>query len=243
MQNIAYCYSELSASEQTKLAKRSLRHTAITICELPSVWLGRKKRLVRWIKAVEGLELLKKRISDGPVLLLLPHFGNWEYLEVFMSLVGKYTCTYSPRRMYELEQMIIGFRSRFGGEFLPVTNAGFRTLITRIRAGGVLIVLPDQVPISGNEVDSTLRGRRIRSGTFPHALLRRGKLQAMTMVALRCKGGFSIRLADVEEAVYAEDAETSIQAIDQEIDKIIELDPAQYQWEYKRFRGSAEIYS
>ena len=243
IQNIAYCYPNLSESEQKKLAKRSLRHTAITFCELPAVWLGSKERLTRWIKDIEGLETLKQRISEGPVLLLLPHFGNWEFLEVFMSLVGKYTCTYSPRRMYELENMIIGFRSRFGGEFLPVTNTGFRTLITRIRAGGVIIVLPDQVPIGGNAVDSTLCGRRMRTGTFPHALLKRGELRALTMIAVRRKGGFGIRLAEVPESVYADDAETSIQAIDLEIEKIIAIDPAQYQWEYKRFRGCAEIYN
>lgn len=242
MQNIEYCYPELTVQEQEQLAKESLRHTAMTICELPAVWLGSQKRLVRWIQSVEGDVVLRQRVAEGPVLLLLPHFGNWEFLELYMSLVKSYTCTYSPRRMYELEEMIIGWRSRFGGEFLPVTNTGFRTLLRRIKEGGVIIVLPDQVPIGGHAVDSTLRNRTVRTGTFPHALLRRGKLHVFTMVARRCKNGFSIQVDEMDDDVYAEDAETCIHAIDRAIEKVIERDPAQYQWEYKRFRGIAEIY-
>lgn len=242
IQNIEYCFGELSADEQQKLARRSLWHTACTVFELPAVWTGSYKRLQPWIKKVEGESILVEGIKNGSVLMLLPHFGNWEFLTTYMKSIAKYSCMYSPRRLYELDELINQCRGRFGSEFLPLTRDGFRTLLMRITEGGVVIVLPDQVPADGQAVTSTFLGRPIKTGTFPHALLKRGDLKAVTMVAVRCNGGFNVHIHDVEEDIYSLDAEVSIQALDRAIERIVDLDPAQYQWEYKRFRGSAEIY-
>ena len=242
IQNIEYCFGELSADEQRKLARRSLWHTACTVFELPAVWMSSYTRLNGWIKDVHGESILAGGIEKGSVLMLLPHFGNWEVLATYMKSVAKYSCMYSPRRLYELDELINQCRGRFGGEFLPLTRAGFRELLARIKEGGVVIVLPDQVPEDGQSVISRFLGRQLKTGTLPHALLKRGDLKAVTMVAVRCKGGFDVHIHDVEEDIYSPDAEVSIRALDRAIERIVELDPAQYQWEYKRFRGSAEIY-
>lgn len=242
IQNIEHCYGELTPVEQQQLARRSLWHTACTVFELPAVWTSSYARLARWIKDINGESLLREGIENGPVLLILPHFGNWELLTTYMKSIDKYSCMYSPRRLYELEDLINRCRSRFGGEFLPLTRLGFRTLLTRIKAGGIVILLPDQVPEEGQFVNSTFLGRAIRTGTFPHALIKRGELKVFTMVAVRCKSGFKVHIQDVDEDIYSADASVSIQALDHAIERVVELDPAQYQWEYKRFRGSAEIY-
>lgn len=243
IQNIEYCYSDLSTAEQRELARQSLWHTACTVFELPAVWTSSYRRLERWLKKAHGESLLTEGIKNGSVLLIIPHFGNWEILTTYMKSISKYSCMYSPRRLYELDELINQCRGRFGSEFLPVTRAGFRTLLTRIRAGGVVIVLPDQVPLEGQSVDSTFLGQPLKTGTLPHALLKRGEMRALIIAAVRCKNGFNVHVQEVDEAIYSSDAAVSVQALDHAIENMVELDPAQYQWEYKRFRGSAEIYS
>lgn len=243
LQNLEHCYPELSTDERHALARRSLRHTAASICEMPAVWTSSFQRLHKWIREVHGEALLKERLAAGPVLMILPHYGNWEFLTTYLHPITTYTCLYSPRRLHDLERLISDRRSRFGGEFLPVTQAGLRQLMYRLRDGIPLIVLPDQVPNEGRSVISEFRGRAIRTGTMPHELLRRGELSALTIVARRCRGGFSIHVQDVSANIYSADADQSVRALDQAIEAVVELDPAQYQWEYKRFRGVAEIYA
>ena len=242
IQNIEHCYQELSATEQRHLARRSLWHTACTVFELPAVWTSSYKRLKRWIKNVQGERLFTDGVKRGSLLLLIPHFGNWEILSAYMSTITTYSCMYSPRRLYELDELINQCRGRFGSEFLPVTRAGFRTLLTRIQEGGVVIVLPDQVPIEGQSVSSKFLDQTLKSGTLAHSLLKRGEMKALMMAAVRCDGGFDIHIKEVDDAIYSLDADVSVQALDHEIECLVELDPAQYQWEYKRFRGCAEIY-
>ncbi len=242
-QNIKYCYGHLQSTEQDALVRCSLRHTVCSMLEMPIVWTGSYRRLGRWIREVHGEAAFLAGLKRGAVLLVLPHFGNWEFLTTYMKPITKFSCLYSPRRLYELEELIKGFRSRFGSEFLPLTRPGLRTLIERIQSGGVIVVLPDQVPVDGQWVWSQFLGRSLKTGTLPHALLKRHDMTVFCMVALRCKSGFDIHIREVAGEIHSPDAVQSIQALDLAIEHMIKLDPAQYQWEYKRFRGSAEIYS
>ena len=242
IQNIEYCFPHLAQAKQRSLARRSLRHTACTIFEMPAVWRRSYQHLRPWIRSVHGEELFRNRLESGPLLLILPHFGNWEFLTTYLHPITKFSCLYSPRRLYELDQLINECRSRMGGEFLPVTQPGLRKLVERIRSGGVVIVLPDQVPHDGRAVSSRFMERPLKTGSLPHELLKRGNLKALAMVAVRCKHGFDIHIQDVDEDIYSADAVTATQALDRAIERIVEIDPAQYQWEYKRFRGAAEIY-
>ena len=244
LQNIEHCYPELDHEAQIAFARESLFHTACTFLEMPATWTRSLPTLKSWIREVHGEGLLRDGKANGSVLMLLPHFGNWEFLITYMATVTKYSCLYSPRRLYELDEMINRCRSRFGSEFLPVTHAGLRMLMKRLQAGGVFVVLPDQVPtVDGQAIDSTFRNKPIKTGMLPHSLLKRFDMKALSMVAERCHGGFNVYIEEINTEIYSEDASESIQALDHAIEKAIERDPAQYQWEYKRFRGSAEIYS
>jgi KDO2-lipid IV(A) lauroyltransferase len=57
-------------------------------------------------------------------------------------------------------------------------------------------------------------------------------------------GGFEVWLDVLEEAVYDPDSVVAANAINAAIELAIARAPAQYQWEYKRFRipGGPDIY-
>ena len=53
-------------------------------------------------------------------------------------------------------------------------------------------------------------------------------------------GGWKIVFKPVAETIYSEDQHTSLQAMNQGVETIVDLAPDQYQWEYKRFRARPE---
>ena len=242
VQNIGYCFPNLSDADQKRLAKESLQNTASAICEMPAILRSSYPRLKRWIQSVEGESLLVNNIGKQPLLILIPHYGNWEFLTTYLHEITPYSCLYSPRRLYQLDELVNNYRSRFGGEFLPVTYEGLREVLKRLKDGKVLIVLPDQVPVKGRGAESRFFERRILTGTLVHTLVRRGGLNVVTLAAKRVHGGFSIHVQSVNDSIHDQDETTSVLALDQAIEQVVALDPAQYQWEYKRFRGVAEIY-
>ena len=241
-QNIRYCYPDLSEAEQIELSKQSMYHTACAICEMPAVLRSSYPRLKKWIKSVEGEELLTQSLGNQPLLIVIPHYGNWEFCAAYLHEITDYACLYSPRRLYKLDEFILECRSRFGGEFLPVTFKGLREILRRLRDGKALIVLPDQVPLQGSAAWSKFMNRPIRTGTLVHTLVTRSDLKVVVLSAKRCERGFDIHIHDASEAIYDSDVSKSTEALDQAIEDVVGLDAAQYQWEYKRFRGAADIY-
>ena len=56
-------------------------------------------------------------------------------------------------------------------------------------------------------------------------------------MALRVPGkGFEIHFLEADERVYSDDDVQSATGVNASVEAAISLDPAQYQWEYKRYR-------
>jgi KDO2-lipid IV(A) lauroyltransferase len=72
-------------------------------------------------------------------------------------------------------------------------------------------------------------------------LVARTQARVVTGVALRVPGqGFVIHFLDADERVYSADDATSATGVNACVEAAIALDPAQYQWEYKRYRKVVE---
>lgn len=82
--------------------------------------------------------------------------------------------------------------------------------------------------------------------TFAHRLIRSTNPLVVLGSCTRAAKGFRITFTEVSERLHSEDAEESVAAMNDAIEKLVRKDPAQYQWEYKRFKkppeGVADLY-
>jgi KDO2-lipid IV(A) lauroyltransferase len=77
-------------------------------------------------------------------------------------------------------------------------------------------------------------------------------LQRTNSVAIACfakrlpKGGFEIIHKEVDPRLYSDDIQESVSGLNKTVEQLVSLAPAQYQWEYKRFRkgpdGQRKLY-
>lgn len=56
----------------------------------------------------------------------------------------------------------------------------------------------------------------------------------------RVRGGFELVFAEPDAGIYSEDAITSLTAMNRSVEACVADAPAQYQWEYKRFKKQPE---
>lgn len=54
--------------------------------------------------------------------------------------------------------------------------------------------------------------------------------------AERVEGGFKMVVIDADPSIYSDDALTSVRGLNASVEACVRRAPAQYQWEYKRFR-------
>lgn len=244
--NLRLCFPEMSDTDRERLVKNSLVSTGQTLMETPAVWRASSRVLDNWIARVSADDLLDDAIREGKgVILLLPHIGNWELFNAYFASRGKMTALYQPPRKPYLRHTMKKVRGHFGNEFVPTSVKGIARLYRVLEQGGVVTILPDQVPASGLYV------RFFGNEALTDKLLSRLVLKTHARVVAVCvtrleDGRFEVRFSAVDEAIYSTDIELSLRAVNVTVENCVREHPAQYQWEYKRFRerppGKEKIY-
>jgi Kdo2-lipid IVA lauroyltransferase/acyltransferase len=234
--NIDHCFPELETAARRRLARDSLRHTGQLLAETGVLFHWPVNRWQPLIVEDVGSELIDRALADGiPVLLLVPHYGNWEFLSLYL---GRYrvTALYDPPRIAALEPMIRRARMRAGARLLPIDAGGLRRFYQSLRDGGVAALLPDQVPDHDSGVVVPFFGQPALTMTFAHRLAQRTGARLLLGSATRVPGGFRVRFSELDAQLRDPDPEVSARAMNQAIESLVREDPAQYQWEYKRFK-------
>lgn len=235
--NISLCFPELSPEARADLAKASLKHTGMTLCETASIWCQPAHKMSGRIRRVEGEHLLNQMMAKGQgLLLLLPHHGNWEAFCYWFGVArGGLTVLYRPPRIAGLEPFMKAARTRAGNQLVPTSKSGLRQLFKALERGEVAAILPDQVPSSGHY--APFFGTPALSDILASRLVRYARPGVLCGLARRnAEGTFDIVIKPAEASLDSDHLDTSTKALNRSIEACILECPEQYQWEYKRFR-------
>lgn len=240
--NLREAYPERDETDRRRLARASLTHSAATMLELGFAWMGDPERVEASILAVHGRELLDGARAEGRgVIVLAPHFGNWEVLNFWLSGHFPFTAMYEPPKIAELDAVTRQGRERMGASLVPTNPRGVAALLKALKRSEAIGILPDQEPDWGSGVFASFYGRPAYTATLLPKLVARTEARVVTGVARRVSGrGFELHFLAADERVYATDEGESATGVNACVEAAIALDPAQYQWEYKRYRKVVE---
>ena len=251
--NLALCFPQLGEKYRTQLARLSILQTFQTIIETGAVWLWPAQKTLSLIKEVEGLELLQSAKAAGKgVLVLVPHIGNWEIFGLYLNACGcgQSSQLYKEPASKQLNDLIYRARSRAGAKMVATNHKGVAVLLQTLRRGEIVAILPDQVPPDSGGLFAPFYGIPALTMTLLNKLQQKTGAQIVVGFAIRSfnkgKPEFTIKFQSPDPKIYAEHITEGLAAMNRTIEQAISAAPAQYQWEYKRFKrrpiGEAEIY-
>jgi KDO2-lipid IV(A) lauroyltransferase len=149
--NLTNSFPHKPLIEIVTIEKRFYKHFTDLFFESIIITHASKNRVLKMCKFVNPEILDPFYQQRKSVILALGHYGNWE----LMSLIGVHIKhialgIYKPLVDKRFERMINNSRKRFGGVPVSMQDA-FRTTISRVRAGDVVLVglISDQTPASG----------------------------------------------------------------------------------------------
>lgn len=236
--NLRGSFPDLSNAEITSLTRNSLIETCCTASEAGAIWRNSWGWLNARIVAVEGEELLRAELARGKGLLVLaPHLGNWEVVAPYLASIAPLTAMYQPFPIPALDKLILEGRSKNNISMAPTNRKGVSMLLKALQAGNLVGVLPDQVPErdAGGEAIEFF-GRPAMTMTLVSSLISRTQCRAVAVFAKRVKGGFKLITIAADPKIYSEDPLESLRGMNASVEACVRLAPAQYQWEYNRFR-------
>ena len=247
--NIDLCFPDLSPWQRQQLVSHCLRETGKTVLEIGALWLRPAEWVLGRIRGVDGLEHVEWAQSQGRgMILVTPHLGAWEVAGLFCAARYDITCLYRPLRIPELEQLVNDARNRAGGHYVPATAQGIRTLYKRLSENAAVAMLPDQLPRAGTGMFAPFFGIPTYTMVLLSRLARKTGAPVVFVWSERLSYGHGYRLhfRAASAAICDEDLAVSVGAVNRCVEDLIRACPAQYQWNYPRFRvrpeGAAPLY-
>lgn len=241
--NLALCFPDMPEDQRRNLAKQSLQQTGVMLMETPAVWMRDMAWLKSKVVAVEGGELLDEALAKGKgMVLIAPHLGNWEVVGLYAATLGPITSLFEPPKNAEVGAIIQHSREKSGANLVPTDRRGVMKLLKAIKAGGISGILPDQVPNDGAGELVEFFGRPAYTMTLLCNLVNKTGCEALLSYAQRVPGGFKLVFEKPCPELYSEDTEVSLRAMNRTVEEAVKSLPAQYQWEYKRFKCFEEGY-
>lgn len=247
--NLALCFPELTPTERDRLLRRNLMETGRGLLELGPLWLWPGQRVLALVRgSVAGEEaLVAAARQQRGAILLTPHLGAWEMAGLYYSSRHPLTILYRPSRL-GLDELSVRGRGRVGGKVVATDARGVRALLTSLRNGEILGILPDQDPGEESGVFAPFFGIAANTMTLVSRLaLKTGVPVFLTWAERLPRGrGYALHLRALPEVTAAASLEESTAALNRGVEAAVRSLPAQYLWVYKRFKtrppGEAKLY-
>jgi KDO2-lipid IV(A) lauroyltransferase len=220
----------------------SIMESGKSLLELPFIWFAAPERVLG-SATVDNWELVQKAIDDGKgVIFLTPHLGCFEISAQLVAARAPLTVLYRPPRKPALKPLIEGARARHNLALAPASLSGVRQLLKTLKQGGLIGLLPDQVPQNGEGVWAEFFGKPAYTMTLSAKLHRMCGAPIILVYAERLPRGrgYALRFAPFTGALD-EAPEQQARAINKAMEEMIGRCPAQYFWSYNRYKTPAGV--
>ena len=190
-----------------------------------------------------GWEAVEKlRAAGRPIIFVTPHLGSYDVAGRYLWTHVPILAMYRPHKVFWFDQMMREGRNRGaapdGSNTAPATLAGVRMVLKHLRRGGCSIVLPDQVPGTGEGEWVEFFGRPAYTMTLVGRLQQASDAALVFCYAERLPAGegFKLHLVPLEEAL-PEDRRAAALKVNEMVEKLVRECPAQYLWAYNRYKA------
>lgn len=236
--NLHLCFPEQSEANRRHLARNSLIQLGEMSLEIAKTMTADAETLLKQVSSIEGQALLDEAKAEGKgVIVLMPHLGNWELMNLQLSSMAPTTTLYQPPRSELIEDWVKQRRSRLGGKLAPTSPQGVKSLLKALKSGEQIAILPDQEPELSSGEFAPFFNQPALTMTLVSNLQSRTDAKVVCAFAQR-KGlsQFKIIFKAVDQTIYSADTVQSVSGLNKSVQACVNHCPAQYQWEYKRFR-------
>lgn len=231
--------TQMRGETRQSLLKSALREVGKSVLEVCRIWSIEPARALALIDEVRGEALFQQAVAAGRGLIVAaPHLGCWELLNFWLCSRTPIAIAYRPPRQSALEPLLLRMRGALAAEQVRADGpAGVRKLYKRLAAGGVVGILPDQQPKSGEGEFAPFFGTPALTMVLLSRLAQRTGATVLFAFTERLPrgAGYRLHILPAPEGIADPDLTTAVAALNRGVEACVRIAPAQYQWHYKRY--------
>lgn len=148
-ENLRKSFPEKTEDEIKKIRKKFFRYFCDFVLETLKTLTISKKSMLKHCKLNEDAQKLfdKYYAQNKSVIIVMGHYGNWEWAGNTFSLLGKHQLyvIYHPLSNTYFNDLIIGMRTRFGTKLIEMKNT-VRDMLSQKNELNATAFIADQTP-------------------------------------------------------------------------------------------------
>jgi KDO2-lipid IV(A) lauroyltransferase len=233
--NLRLCFPQWTASQRRRTTREVFVNVAQSWLDRAWLWHG-DPEVVRRRLVLTGA--VRELAGHEPTVLFCPHFVGLDagVTAVTQQLPRRFIGIYTQQSNPIIDAWALKGRHRFGGA-RPVSRAeGVRELVTALRAGEVLYLLPDMN--FGPEESIFVPFYGVPAATVPSLprFARLGRAKVVPLLTRLTPGGYEVRLLEAWVNYPTGDVEADTAFMNRRLQDYIDEMPSQYYWVHKRFK-------
>jgi KDO2-lipid IV(A) lauroyltransferase len=221
-----------------RLLRQSIGEAGKAIIELFPVWLRPYESVLKLVKGTSGWEHIDAARAAGKGIILIgPHIGCFEMLNLYYAARHPFTAMYKPPRKQGLAALMLAGRQRGQATLVPTDLSGVRAQLAALKRHEAIGILPDQVATGGDGVWAPFFGRPAYTPTLVASLQRKTGAAAFFVAAERLSWGrgYHLHVFPLND-MLPEDKTAAALRINQGVEAVVRRFPAQYLWSYNRHK-------
>ena len=236
MQNLKMSYKNLNQDELEKLASQSFIETLVSGYETIQSWSRPIHISGKKIFRVENNFLLNKYINDGNgVAVIAIHNRSVDMLLKWINTKSETTTLYKKVKIKALDRFVKKQREGKTNNVYETNMNGVRKIYQAFKAGKTICIAADQVPQRGMGEYVKLFNNDAYTTTLASSMVYKTKKPGV-FICLNSFGNnrLGIAIKPCKKTIYI-DSEYKL-SLNRSIEELININPIDYSWEYKRYR-------
>ena len=236
LQNLKMSYENLNQTELEKLAQESFIETLVSGFETIQSWSKPIHISGKKIFRIENNFLLNKYINDGKgVAVIAIHNRSVDMLLKWINTKSDTTTLYKKVKIKALDRFVKKQREGKNNKVYETNMNGVRKIFQAFKDGKTICIAADQVPQRGMGEYIKLFNNDAYTTTLASSMLYKTKKPGI-FICLNSFGNnrLGITIKPPKEDIY-KDSEYKL-SLNKSIEELININPVDYSWEYKRYR-------
>jgi Kdo2-lipid IVA lauroyltransferase/acyltransferase len=233
--NLALCFPRLAPRERRWLTFQVFVRFAQAWLDRGWLWHGSEARLRSRIHLTGDLKALTE---EGPVVIFAPHFVGLDaaWTGLTQQMTRQFSTIYTDQANRDADAWILQGRQRFKNGRLFGRVDGVKAIVSGLKAGEALYLLPDMNFGPEDSVFVPFFG--VPAATVPSLsrFARLARARVVPVVTRMTPGGYEVEVLRSWSDFPTSDAVADTARMNSELERYIETMPAQYYWVHKRFK-------
>ncbi|GAB1386251.1 lysophospholipid acyltransferase family protein [Melaminivora sp.] len=246
LRNLQLCFPALPEAERQRLARQSFEVFCQTFLDRGWLWAGSQALVRSRVKLTGALHELD---GEQPTIVFAPHFYSMDAggLALPLNTGREFTSIFATHPNPVLDDWFMTGRQRFGRVRMLNRADGVKPIISCLRKGGLLYLLPDMDYGPADSVFVPLFAVP-DAATIPSLsrFARLGRAKVVALYSRMTPEGYEAELTPAWADFPTDDALADTARMNRELEAAIRRMPAQYYWVHRRFKtrpeGQADLY-